>query len=84
MVVFLSSDNFGSGSLSKVTSSKLKKLIQPTLIQLVGRTLLLDNDGTLSSENGGMGHLSKVASNKVKKLIQPFFIQLVGHTLHSE
>ena len=33
----LSSDNCATGCLSKVTSSKLKKLIQPVLIQLVSR-----------------------------------------------
>ena len=32
----LSEDNCGTGHLPKVTSRKLKKLIQPVLIQLVG------------------------------------------------
>ena len=44
----LSSDNIGTGHLSKVTSCKLKKLIQPVLIQLVSRTHYSDKHGTLS------------------------------------
>ena len=39
----LSSDNGGTGRLSKVTSSKLNKLIEPALIQLKGYTLSSDN-----------------------------------------
>ena len=35
----LISDNGGTGHLSKVASRKLKKLIQPVLIELVGHTL---------------------------------------------
>ena len=66
----LSSDNGGTGHVSKVTSSKLKKLIQLVLIQLVGYTLRSYNGGSLSSgncgtlslENGGTGHLSKVTN----------------------
>ena len=42
----VSSDNAGTGHLSKVTSSKLKKIIQPMLVQLVGHTLHTDNGGT--------------------------------------
>ena len=82
----LSSDNGGTGHLSKVTGSKLKKLlqltliqkelIQPVSIQLVCRTLPLDNGGTLSSDNGGAGHLSKVTNCKLNKLIQPVFIYI--------
>ena len=36
-----------------MTSGKLKKLIQPVLIQLVGCTFRSDNGGNLSSGNGG-------------------------------
>ena len=39
----LSSDIGGTGRLSKVNSSKLKKLIQPSLIRLVDCTLRSDN-----------------------------------------
>ena len=44
----LSTDIRSSGHLPKFTSSKLKKLIQPVLIQLVGHTLRLDIDSTIS------------------------------------
>ena len=67
----LSADSRHSGYLSKVTSSKLKKLIQPVLIQLKRHTLHSDNSDTLISDNGSTGHLSKVTSGKLKKLIQP-------------
>ena len=63
----LRAGNHGTGHLSKVTNSKLKKLIQLELIQLVGCTLRSDNDGTRSSDNSGTGHLSKVASSKLKE-----------------
>ena len=63
----LNSDNGGSGHLSTVTSSKLKKVIEPVLIQLVGHTIHSDNSSTLSSDNGGMGHVSKVISCQLKK-----------------
>ena len=66
----LSSSICGTGCLSKVTSSKL---IQPVLIQLVGRTL--------HSDNGVTGHLSKVTISRLKKLIRHVFTQLVGRTL---
>ena len=62
----LRSDKGGTRHLSKVTSSKLKKLIQPVLIQLVGRTLCSDKGGTLSSNKGGTGDLSKVTSGKLE------------------
>ena len=39
------SENGGTGRLTKVTSSKLNKLIQPVLIQFVGHTLHTDNGG---------------------------------------
>ena len=57
-----------------MTISKLKKLIQPVLIHLVGCTLCSDNGGTLSLDNGCTGRLSKVTSSKLKKLIQPVLI----------
>ena len=67
------SDNVGTGRHSKVTSSKLKKVIQPVVIQLVCCTLHSDNssnlssgnNGTLRSDNGGTGRLSKVTSSKL-------------------
>ena len=37
-----------NGHLSKVTRSKLKKLIQPVLIKLGGRPFLSGNGGTFS------------------------------------
>ena len=64
-----------------MTSFKLKKVIHPVLIQLVGRTLHSGNGGTLSSDNVGTGRLSIVTSSKLKKLIQPVLIQLVVSTL---
>ena len=75
----LSSDNGGTGHLSKVTSRKLKKLIQPVLIQLVRHSHHSDNDSILSKDNCGTGYPSKVASSKLKKLIQPVLIHLVDH-----
>ena len=45
------SDNGGIGHLSKVTNCKLKILIHPVLIQLVGRTLHSNNGDTLCSDN---------------------------------
>ena len=88
----LSSDNGGTGHVYKVTCGKLKKLIQPVVIQLVSCILRSDNGGNLSSGNGGTlrsdncgtGHLFKVTSRKLKKLTQPFLIQLVGRTLRSD
>ena len=62
----LLSDKGGTGPLSEVTSSKLKKLIQPVLIHLVGHSLRSDKGGTLSSNKGGTGHLSKVTSGKLE------------------
>ena len=60
----LCSDNGGTGRLSKVTRCKLKKLIQPVLIQLVCCSLHSDNDSILSSDNVGTGHFSNVTSSK--------------------
>ena len=71
VVGILRSDNGGTGHLSKVTNSKLRKLIQPVLIQLAGCALQSHNGGTFGSESGRTGYLSKVASSKFKKLIQP-------------
>ena len=61
----LSSDNGCTRRLSKVTSSKLQKLIQAVLIQLEDHTLCSGNDGTLRSDYGCAGCLSKVTSSKL-------------------
>ena len=61
-----SSDNNGTGCLSKVTCSKLKQFIQPVLILKVDHTLRTENGGTLSSNNSGTAHLSKVTCGKLK------------------
>ena len=63
----LSSDNCGNGHLSKVTSSKLKKLIHPVHIQIVVCLLHSDSSGILRSDNGGTGRVSKVTSSKLRK-----------------
>ena len=54
----LCSDNGGTGCLSKVTNCKLKKLVQPVLMQLVCCSLHSNNSSFLSSDNVGTGHLS--------------------------
>ena len=78
----LCSDNVGTGHLSIVTSSKLKKLIQLVLTLIVDHTFRSDNSSTLISDNGCTAHLSKVTNCKLKILIRPVLIQLVGRTLH--
>ena len=70
----LSSDNCGTGRLSYVSSSKLKKLIKPVLIEFVGHILHSNNGGNLRSDNGGTGCLCKITSSKLKKHIEPEFI----------
>ena len=63
----VSSDNCGNGHLSYVSSSKLKKLIEPVLIQFLGDILHSDNGGSLRAHNGGTVRLCKVNSSKLKK-----------------
>ena len=70
----LSSDNVVTGHPSIVSSSMLKKLIQPVSIPLVGCTLYTDTGCTLSSDNGVTGCFSKVTSGKLKKLIHAVLI----------
>ena len=69
------SGNGCTGYLSKVTNGKIKKHIQPVLIQLAGRILHSDNGGTFTSDNCGTGHISKVTNSKLKKLTQTVLIQ---------
>ena len=80
----LRSDNVRSGHFSKVTGSKLKKLIQHVLTELVSCTFLSEIGGTRNSDNGGAGHLSKVTNCKINKLIKPVLILIAGCIFSSD
>ena len=58
--------------------SKLRKLIQPIFIHLVGCTVRSDNVGTPSADNRCSGDLSKVTSSKVVIFAQIIVVQDVS------